>query len=927
MKLLLRLVALGALVIGLSLPGLSSGGVAAQPEPATATASGPAQSADGTTDDGDAVVGTWKVTSTGEDTYSLSWTSPQPLPVTDARPVFETGVGVVVPELAADGRTLSIEVSAATPPDPDVYDVMLSGRTLDSPLAAAPSPRAVIAPLPGTTSLSPDPGQPGAHPITASDYTLPDVKLSGMPAKVEMVGHVVRPTDATADAPVVLFLHGRHEACYDSETPTGSGHAYWPCPQGTSPVPSHLGYVYVQNLLASQGYVTVSIAANGINAQDYQLDDGGAAARAALVRRHLAAWLDPANATTIGPAVTADLTNVVLVGHSRGGEGVNRASATTPLSAPYRISGQILIGPTNFGHQTAPFIPSVAVLPYCDGDVSDLQGQSFTDVARDQIRSDPALHSSLLVMGANHNFFNTEWTPGRSTAPSFDDWFSYGDGTCSVGTPSRLTKGEQRSVGRSYIAGAVALMARGDAAMLPLFDGSRVSLASAGDTDVRSHAVGLGRSTWAPGRNAALASGSTSTSQLCAGRSTGRPIPRWCGRRLDSTRTPHWPGDYLAGTPGRGALEFNWGAPGQRAGLALRSPLDLTGRTLHLRTIVDQGHGQARLSVRIVDAAGQVSTAPAPALPALPPGPYALSKRWAQDLAVDGSAFGSGIDLTRIVEVDLVSTAGSGRVWVLDVAAGDGSLPAVPARRGGLLRMSDLTVAEGNVNGQRLARMPFHISGDVSRPTRFRVAPFGFFSFRFGQPIDVFVPAGTRDGVVLVPFESNRIDDIRRREYDIAAYGISGAMPTHYTATLRVIDDDPKPTVTVKANRSPIREGRAARWTVTLSKPVNYHDTAVATVVAGPSRTEGLRANDVPGSWLRDHLAGRVRPGSKPLDRLSVNILKEVRPGQRRLTVRIPTRNDRLREGLEHVTLRVRLDQVGASDARTIQVKDVRVER
>ena len=43
-------------------------------------------------------------------------------------------------------------------------------------------------PLPGTTTLTPDPGTPGAHPVTTSTYRLPGVKLAGMPAKIEMLG-------------------------------------------------------------------------------------------------------------------------------------------------------------------------------------------------------------------------------------------------------------------------------------------------------------------------------------------------------------------------------------------------------------------------------------------------------------------------------------------------------------------------------------------------------------------------------------------------------------------------------------------------------------------------------------------------------------------------------------------------------------------
>ena len=49
-------------------------------------------------------------------------------------------------------------------------------------------------------------------------------------------------------------------------------------------MPSYRGYLQAQQLLASQGYVTVSISANGINGQDYLDEDGGAQARSSLVR-------------------------------------------------------------------------------------------------------------------------------------------------------------------------------------------------------------------------------------------------------------------------------------------------------------------------------------------------------------------------------------------------------------------------------------------------------------------------------------------------------------------------------------------------------------------------------------------------------------------------------------------------------------------
>jgi hypothetical protein len=33
-----------------------------------------------------------------------------------------------------------------------------------------------------------------------------------------------------------------------------------------------------------------------------------------------------------------------------------------------------------------------------------------------------ALQSAVISLGCNHNYFNTEWTPGHAKAPASDDW-------------------------------------------------------------------------------------------------------------------------------------------------------------------------------------------------------------------------------------------------------------------------------------------------------------------------------------------------------------------------------------------------------------------------------------------------------------------------------------------------------------------------
>ena len=110
------------------------------------------------------------------------------------------------------------------------------------------------------------------------DVSLPPLVIPEFPEPVEVLGEVISPIGDIGPMPLVLFLHGRHSTCYRGG-PDGVASGDWPCPAGWRPVPSQTGYRYMTEILASQGYLTVSIAANGINAQDGLFMDGGAFAR------------------------------------------------------------------------------------------------------------------------------------------------------------------------------------------------------------------------------------------------------------------------------------------------------------------------------------------------------------------------------------------------------------------------------------------------------------------------------------------------------------------------------------------------------------------------------------------------------------------------------------------------------------------------
>jgi hypothetical protein len=143
----------------------------------------------------------------------------------------------------------------------------------------------------------------------------------------------------------------------------------WPCTQkGSQSIPSYQGYDYFSNVLASHGYVVVSISANGVNAVDNSVLDLGALARAELVQRHLEI-LNAFNTTGGAPFGNKfvgkfDMSRIGTMGHSRGGEGVVRHYVLNDsLGAPYGIKAVFPLAPVDFNR----FTVNNAALSICKG--------------------------------------------------------------------------------------------------------------------------------------------------------------------------------------------------------------------------------------------------------------------------------------------------------------------------------------------------------------------------------------------------------------------------------------------------------------------------------------------------------------------------------------------------------------------------------
>lgn len=873
---------------------------------------------------GAALVGRWRIAGGAEP--AVVWRAPRPLPVTDARPELRVGDAVVaVPTLAADSRSLSVPAAELAGVRTGRLQVWLGADRLDRAGAVAPSLRSGAGGPSsdgiaggGVDVLDVDPGEPGPYePEQPFYYRAAGLPWDEYPAPLEVLGQVVLP-EGVDDAPLVLFLHGRHQPCY---RPRGDGDgggdvarggdAGWPCPGASRPVPSHLGYTYVQRLLASQGYATVSIAANAINAQDFLSPDGGAAARSALVRHHLGLIADRA-ADPGAPAWfgRVDVANTVLVGHSRGGEGVARATVDTPSDAWWDITGQVLIAPTNFGSLGTPYTPSVTLLPYCDGDVIDLQGQQFTDVPRDLTADDSAprdtaLRSSVLMRGANHNFFNTEWTPGISVAPSFDDWFDDDHPVCGDDTAFRLSAGEQREAGRAWIAGAVRLFAAGDETVLPMYDarrGARVESAPA--EVVRTHALGGDRTLLRP--RAELVP--TGAAEYCSGTRSGSARLPSCGEGAGGVRELHWTenGGFFGFSriPPR-HVRMVWRRPGPVGGLEPADPIDLSapGSTLDLRTIADPEQPPMRVRVRLTDADGDRWTSPQQLLPRLV-GDF-IRSHWAHTLRVDPTAAPARLDRSAIDSIQLVAESAPGRAWVLDAAVRREALVPVPDARLPVVSLARRTVVdEGDAAGAS-AEIAYTLDEPAPRPARL-VAQVS--TQDGGEPtiqrLVEDIAAGATAGTLEVPYVADQADDPPRRVLRVQAVAVRNAVMGQRGGRLDVRDDDPDPVLSVDPARRAVDAGERMQFVLRLDRPTTYRLSVLARGVVTEPDAANLRVGDVPARWARRNL-GRDRPPGSPVARWLAERV-EIARGERRAVLVVPTRERPPEPGARTLTVRFR---------------------
>ncbi|KAI9816383.1 MAG: hypothetical protein M1826_001850 [Phylliscum demangeonii] len=270
----------------------------------------------------------------------------------------------------------------------------------------------------------------------ATNATAPSTQIQGsfyFPAAVGTNGSI----------PVVILFAGRHAGCRQQISIPGLG--LYPfdhgdvddqgrCPDNQTIILSHRGFEYLGQDLAAHGYAVISIDPQTLNGLPPLPDDPYLdRARARLLFRtveKMREWDADAQTSVdvlgIDIAGTLDFSNVGLMGHSRGGTGVRLAYNflyPTPAFAAdeaerfdwrerlgIEIRAVMEVAPFDLPDRGVLFnvtgVPWLLLAAGCEDDEMDY---GYINMLPRQASQNPKPNHFIMVYGANHAFFNSEW--------------------------------------------------------------------------------------------------------------------------------------------------------------------------------------------------------------------------------------------------------------------------------------------------------------------------------------------------------------------------------------------------------------------------------------------------------------------------------------------------------------------------------------
>lgn len=276
------------------------------------------------------------------------------------------------------------------------------------------------------------------------------------------INGIIRIPIGNGPFPLALFAHGNHAA-----------------PENSTP-----GYLYLCELLASYGIIAATIDVNFLNGGNRGENDGRAIVHLEHIKQ-FQLWN-----RQVGHPLNSkvDMSKIMIIGHSRGGEGVAHASYFNTLTEiqfdedtrPFKLDGSEGLGPYNFNlegviaiaptdGQYTPLSGATKVQNNYfllhgsrDADVWPFDGYKTYDRSHGVDLQNPTqtaqgFKSLLWIYRANHNFFNSIWQQeSRDT----------------------LTRQEQEEIAKVYIGAMAQVVLLGKTEYLELFKNYKLAIES-----------------------------------------------------------------------------------------------------------------------------------------------------------------------------------------------------------------------------------------------------------------------------------------------------------------------------------------------------------------------------------------------------------------------------------------------------------------
>jgi dienelactone hydrolase len=335
---------------------------------------------------------------------------------------------------------------------------------------------------------APDPARPGQHDVLTLYYG------SGTDKNRPEYRDSVAITTPTVDASKLVSLgaSARERNAYWGFTPKEMplNARVW-YPDGVGPFPlvlvvhgnhnmrdfSDPGYDYLGELLASRGYILASVDENFINGGIQEEND----ARGWFLLRHVQLF-DEFNREPGNPFQgKVDIGNIVLIGHSRGGEAVANAAAFNRLSHypddaslkfdfGFDIQGIVSIAPVDGQYLPTGrkvVVEDVSYLTFHgshDGDVTSFHGLRIYDRLRFTDPDAFNFKSAIYVYRANHGQWNTVWGPHDNGPRS----------PRTLDLRGLIPQEDQRRFAEIYVSAFLDIVTKGDKRYLPIFRDHRV---------------------------------------------------------------------------------------------------------------------------------------------------------------------------------------------------------------------------------------------------------------------------------------------------------------------------------------------------------------------------------------------------------------------------------------------------------------------